>query len=216
MDILPPYLSVHDASPVYKGKCTSDVGAAHRVPLPHHNHTQSTEAPRDCGICTYNDGRVEIWRQYSCWDAPTWYTKCSTWWWDLCIKVLQHGGPTCIKLCQYASTRQDLFSFDICAKLGQLREQNTYHSWDDTEDILRRSVGEGWHHYIHIPLENRNNPIGSGCIAQVYQGYVYSGEDPPALQPSETTAGKGTRSGALTPAAIKVVHPSIARRIGQD
>jgi len=117
--------------------------------------------------------------------------------WDYALWGIEKAGPTWIKLTQWASTRQDLFSPEFCQHFGKLRDETEGHSWKETQRILKEELGaKGLE-----ALEIKNKPIGSGCIAQVYQGKL--------LEPS-VNYPKGTKL------AIKVQHPGIWSKVCVD
>lgn len=106
-------------------------------------------------------------------DEPLWAQRLTDLWWIWLTHTLEEAGPTFVKLGQFASTRQDIFSPAICQRLGRLREATMPHDWSMTENSLREMLGPDWDRYIYISEEDRRKPVGSGCIAQVYRGHVY-------------------------------------------
>lgn len=92
-------------------------------------------------------------------------TSAQTASWDYALWAIEKAGPTYIKLMQWASTRQDLFSPEFCAHFGKLRDNTRGHSFRETRKILREELGEKGLEALEIS----NTPIGSGCIAQVRQ-----------------------------------------------
>jgi aarF domain-containing kinase len=98
---------------------------------------------------------------------------------------------------QWASTRQDLFSPEFCQHFGKLRDETEGHSWKATTKILAEELGDKGLESLKI----RKTPIGSGCIAQVYQGKLL---EPTIHYP------KGTK------VAIKVQHPGIWPKVCVD
>ncbi|KAL7982300.1 hypothetical protein Chor_009898 [Crotalus horridus] len=90
-------------------------------------------------------------------------------WFHLLLKITESCGPTFIKLGQWASTRRDLFSEEFCVKFSKLHIKVIPHSWDYTKHSLEKAFGEVWEKIFMF--ENRE-PIGSGCVAQVYKAYV--------------------------------------------
>ncbi|XP_067855772.1 uncharacterized aarF domain-containing protein kinase 2 [Heptranchias perlo] len=102
----------------------------------------------------------------------------ASFWWDLLLKSTEAAGPTFIKLGQWFSTRRDLFSAEFCDKFSKLHVHVTPHPWDYTKYSMKRAFGEGWRSIFQI--ENKE-PIGSGCIAQVYRAYT----DPRNINNSE-------------------------------
>ncbi|KAK2096742.1 putative aarF domain-containing protein kinase 2 [Saguinus oedipus] len=93
----------------------------------------------------------------------------STLWLQLLLKATETSGPTYIKLGQWASTRRDLFSEAFCARFSKLHVRVTPHPWTHTERFLRKAFGEEWGDILSF--ENRE-PVGSGCVAQVYKAYA--------------------------------------------
>lgn len=83
--------------------------------------------------------------------------------WDYALWAIEKAGPTWIKLMQWASTRQDLFSPEFCAHFSKLQDSTKGHSWKETQRILQEQLGEKGME----ALEMEDTPIGSGCIAQV-------------------------------------------------
>lgn len=66
---------------------------------------------------------------------------------------------------QWATTRADLFSPEFCDYFGKLRDETVGHPWKHTEEIMKTDLGG-----LSERLELDKEPIGSGCIAQVYRG----------------------------------------------
>ncbi|CAI5786248.1 Uncharacterized protein PODLI_1B034273 [Podarcis lilfordi] len=107
-------------------------------------------------------------------------------WLHLLLKATESSGPTYIKLGQWASTRRDLFSEEFCAKFSKLHIKVVPHPWGYTQRSLEKYLGEGWEKVFTFDSQE---PIGSGCIAQVYKAYV----DISALgQPVLKELSKGT------------------------
>jgi aarF domain-containing kinase len=112
-----------------------------------------------------------------------------SWAWKFSLWAIEQSGPFALKLTQWATTRQDLFSPEFCHYFGKLRDETTGHSWWHTQRILAEELGD-----LSAWLELENVPIGSGCIAQVYRGRLKKSVNqyPPN-----------------TEVAIKVQHPGI-------
>ena len=89
--------------------------------------------------------------------------KAQTVAWDYALWAIEKAGPTYIKLMQWASTRQDLFSPEFCAHFGKLQDETRGHSLRVTKAILQQELGEKGLEALKIS----DTPIGSGCIAQV-------------------------------------------------
>ncbi|KAJ6660028.1 hypothetical protein lerEdw1_018226 [Lerista edwardsae] len=105
------------------------------------------------------------------WLYPLTYLSASfkSLWLHLLLKVTESSGPTCIKLGQWASTRRDLFSEEFCTKFSKLHIQVDPHPWDYTKCSLQKAIGEGWEKIFKFDSQE---PVGSGCVAQVYKAYV--------------------------------------------
>jgi len=93
--------------------------------------------------------------------------------WKQTISALERAGPTYIKLAQWASTRSDLFGEETTRRLSKLRDKTRPHKWKDTVKILKEELGDYWENVIQI--DETDTPLGSGCIAQVYDGILKQG-----------------------------------------
>ena len=112
------------------------------------------------------------------------------------LLCFQLAGPTVVKLGQWMSTRRDVFSSKFCDTLSVLHSSVLTHSWEATELALVAMLGEEWESYI---VSITQEPIGSGCVAQVHRGYFFCVEQQRAI-----------------PVAIKVLHPDIRYDIDID
>ncbi|XP_068801622.1 uncharacterized aarF domain-containing protein kinase 2 [Struthio camelus] len=90
-------------------------------------------------------------------------------WLRLLRRAAEAAGPTCVKLGQWASTRRDLFSEAFCAEFSKLHVEVSPHPWGRTDELLRKAFGEGWRGILEFPSRE---PVGSGCVAQVYKAYA--------------------------------------------
>ncbi|XP_069759738.1 uncharacterized aarF domain-containing protein kinase 2 isoform X2 [Narcine bancroftii] len=99
-------------------------------------------------------------------------------WYDVLLRCTESAGPTFIKLGQWFSTRRDLFSAEFCDKFNNLHPHVTPHPWDYTKYSLKRAFGEDWRSIFYF---KNKEPIGSGCITQVYRAYT----DPTNINNSE-------------------------------
>lgn len=104
-------------------------------------------------------------------------TKWASHWLDALLWVTETSGPTFIKLGQWASTRRDIFSQEFCERFSRLHVKVRPHSWAHTKQSLRRAFGESWRRVL---VFDSKEPVGSGCVAQVYRGWarVDQVEDP--------------------------------------
>ncbi|KAI9339627.1 ABC1 family-domain-containing protein [Obelidium mucronatum] len=130
-----------------------------------------------------------------------WFVSILTW-------SLQAAGPAFIKLAQYASSREDLFSFEVCQILGQLQDRGYPHSMGWTrrafriEDVVVLSGSDAHVNSNAQSLqladlfdEFDEVPVGVGAIAQVYKA---------RLRQSQKIV------------AVKVLHPSAFSTINKD
>ncbi|KAL2309871.1 hypothetical protein Nmel_006101 [Mimus melanotis] len=90
-------------------------------------------------------------------------------WLRLLRRAAEAAGPTCIKLGQWASTRRDLFSEAFCDEFSKLHVEVSPHPWGHTDELLRKAFGEDWTGILTFPSRE---PVGSGCVAQVYKAYA--------------------------------------------
>uniref|UniRef100_G3NI61 ABC1 atypical kinase-like domain-containing protein n=1 Tax=Gasterosteus aculeatus aculeatus TaxID=481459 RepID=G3NI61_GASAC len=90
-------------------------------------------------------------------------------WLDALLWVTETSGPTFIKLGQWASTRRDIFSREFCERFSALHVKVRPHSWAHTKQCLRRAFGDGWRRVL---MFDSKEPVGSGCVAQVYRGWA--------------------------------------------
>lgn len=98
-------------------------------------------------------------------------------WLDALLWVTESSGPAFIKLGQWASTRRDIFPQEFCERFSRLHVKVRPHSWAHTKHCLRRAFGEGWR---TVFVFESKEPVGSGCVAQVYRGWARADkvEDP--------------------------------------
>uniref|UniRef100_A0A8C4I3B2 ABC1 atypical kinase-like domain-containing protein n=1 Tax=Dicentrarchus labrax TaxID=13489 RepID=A0A8C4I3B2_DICLA len=104
-------------------------------------------------------------------------TRWASLWVDALLWVTETSGPTFIKLGQWASTRRDIFPQEFCERFSRLHVKVRPHSWAHTKQCLRRAFGEGWRRILEFESKE---PVGSGCVAQVYKGWAKADhvEDP--------------------------------------
>eukprot|EP00299_Pterocystis_sp_00344_P014464 c7171_g1_i2.p1 GENE.c7171_g1_i2~~c7171_g1_i2.p1 ORF type:complete len:529 (+),score=114.26 c7171_g1_i2:196-1587(+) len=106
--------------------------------------------------------------------------------------ALECGGPTFIKLGQWASTRADLFPIDLCVALSKLHHQVA----PLPANVCKRVIEESCSIPITEMFETFDDvPLGSGCIAQVHHA---------------------TLKGSLRPVAVKIQRPGVSESINID
>ncbi|KAI0224744.1 putative aarF domain-containing protein kinase 2 [Lamellibrachia satsuma] len=158
-------------------------------------------------------------------------TSCVIMWRQLLLLTVVHMGPTFIKLGQWASTRRDLFSPEFCNLFSKLHTRATEHTWAVTKSNLEKAFGERW---SKVLLMMDENPIGSGCIAQVHKAYMRADtipdrsllrdwlkdNDMETITPSQDIVSQAgvSQSGYqnLLPVAVKVLHPDIYMSVTRD
>ncbi|XP_007903289.1 uncharacterized aarF domain-containing protein kinase 2 isoform X2 [Callorhinchus milii] len=90
-------------------------------------------------------------------------------WRDQLLKATETSGPTFIKLGQWFSTRQDLFSTQICDMFSKLHVHVIPHTWDYTKHCFRSAFGASWKEIFKMESKD---PMGLGCLTQVYRAYT--------------------------------------------
>ena len=161
--------------------------------------------------------------------------------WRYALFAIQIAGPAFIKLGQWASSRRDLFGEDFCLILSRLHIWCDPHPWEGTVRTLEENLGKGWREHLVIA---HHDPIGSGCVAQVYKGYLNSeavrsenvvdGFDYSRsvenlylanCRSSFNGADRAERNGNISnvdkmdsfiPIAVKVLHPGIVESMQRD
>lgn len=127
-----------------------------------------------------------------CW--LLWNRGGEEWFWRRVVAALQAHGPIAVKFAQWASTRPDLLPHSVCDHFSTLQAAVEPHSLRETERILTEDLGPKWRLFLDVdPV-----PVGSGCMAQVYHGWLSR----TGKQPQEV--------------AIKVCHPGAQDKVELD
>jgi len=130
---------------------------------------------------------------------------------------LNQLGPAFIKLGQWASTRPDLYPPRVIAKLTALQDNvSTAHTMETVESTLTNSFGPHWRERLILDP----NPIGAGCIAQVFKGTLV-GEESLAEQADRSASANERRAQNLKDnkkqqVAVKVIHPHVEAMLKTD
>ena len=124
-----------------------------------------------------------------CKNNPARYNK----WLKFFLKQSERGGAVVIKMCQWASSRPDIFGTDFCEVTKKLQDSTTPHKWTHTEKVIEKAYGKNWRDKLKI----KKDILGSGCIAQVYKGTIM-------------------REDGEEDVAIKVMHPKVREGIDYD
>jgi len=122
---------------------------------------------------------------YSEKNLPDWYLK-----W--CLRCVETSGAAVIKLMQWASGRPDVFGNSFCEVFKRLQDDTTPHAFEHTVLAMEGAYGKEWRGRIRL-----GDVIGSGCIGQVYRGFIVRGEKEQEV-------------------AIKVRHPNICKNMDSD
>jgi aarF domain-containing kinase len=122
------------------------------------------------------------------WNLETLWLRYAVW-------TVESSGAAVTKLFQWAGSRQDLFGLKFCRTFETLQDSTTPHSFSYTNKILKECYGADWSTRIAI---DGGAVLGSGCIGQVYKGFVR----------------KGPHAGSSV--AVKILHPSITSAIDAD
>ena len=107
-------------------------------------------------------------------------------WWRWCLVEVERAGPTFIKLCQWAASRDDLFPVQATRRFARLHDRVEPHAYSETLISVQHAFGDG--------LTIDEAILGSGCVAQVHRGVLEDGRC----------------------VAIKVVHPGVRELVDCD
>ena len=138
-------------------------------------------------------------------------------------------GPTFIKLAQWASTRPDLFPPHLTERLEKLQDGvEVQYPFSYVENTLDESFGTDWRTQMVVDSQ----PIGSGCVAQVFKGTTLvettftslpgtaSKAKSKAAMLLKNSKGDATATVESIPAgtkvAIKLIHPHVEKLVRQD
>lgn len=92
-------------------------------------------------------------------------------WWKLFLSGIEFSGAMFIKLGQWGATRRDIFPENICRNFSRLQRCVQPHSWHFTKYRLKKAFGPNWRK-IFVKFDNNREPIGSGCVAQIYKAWM--------------------------------------------
>ncbi|KAI5117072.1 hypothetical protein M0805_007949 [Coniferiporia weirii] len=146
------------------------------------------------------------------------------WWYGVLVSALQRAGPTFIKLAQWAASRADLFSAELCARMGALHSGGKPHSIQHTRRVIERVFQRPFEDVFE---EFEEKPIGVGAIAQVYRAVLRKDLIPPSyLNPKRSRRGAVAFDPSLpfdpppsvpsAAVAIKILHPRVRNTISRD
>ena len=119
-------------------------------------------------------------------------------WWTWILWAVESNGPALIKWGQWAANRRDLFPPEFCKQFSKLHEMAPMHAWHASQATLEAEFGADWGQSLTLDQE----PIGSGCIAQVYKGVLVDAA--PGGLPAPVDV------------AVKIVHPEVRSYVERD
>jgi len=120
------------------------------------------------------------------------------WWMSMVVKLLERCGAVFIKLGQWAATRPDLFTAEVCAQMTKLQADVAPHPYKKSLQACHNNFGPDLRAEDGSTLTIEPKVLGSGSMGQVHHGVV--------------TQADGTQ----TEVAIKVLHPNIHSRVNLD
>ncbi|KAJ2398583.1 hypothetical protein GGI23_003158 [Coemansia sp. RSA 2559] len=121
------------------------------------------------------------------------------WWYRLVRRQMSGAGPTFVKLSQWAASRTDLFSMQLCVELGRLHDRNKVHSATYSKNAVARAFGVKSIDQVFESFDEK--PLGVGAVAQVHRARFLK----------ELSDG-----GVVQDVAVKVLHPGVERKIRRD
>lgn len=107
------------------------------------------------------------------------FPKLRHYWYVLLVKTLQVGGSSFMKLGQWSATRPDIFPIDLCRELSKLHSTAKTVDFAEIREVLDRELGKS---YKEVFDDFDTEPIGSGCIAQVYKARIKNTDEWVALK----------------------------------
>ncbi|KAH3672857.1 hypothetical protein WICMUC_004079 [Wickerhamomyces mucosus] len=144
-------------------------------------------------------------------------------WYKILRIALENAGASFIKLGQWAGSRTDLFSQELCDELGNLHSNAKQHSIGYTKEILSQSFGG-------LPFDEifesfNEKPIGVGAIAQVYlatlsKRLIDEIDDVSFIKSKRhwffNKISNDPKPSPNQVVAIKVMHPNVVHTIKRD
>eukprot|EP00923_Selenidium_pygospionis_P046253 GHVN01079747.1.p1 GENE.GHVN01079747.1~~GHVN01079747.1.p1 ORF type:complete len:757 (-),score=171.18 GHVN01079747.1:18-2288(-) len=139
--------------------------------------------------------------------------------WDYFFWAAGVIGPSTIKFLQWASTRHDLFDPEFCKRCSRFHCHVSSHPFASTDLQLIEAMGDDWRKKLAIHPE----PIGSGCMAQVYRGALLADVadvgDVGDVRGLDPMGGDELSEVMLTncyPVAVKICHPGVKEQVELD
>ncbi|KAL8228672.1 hypothetical protein R6Q57_013572 [Mikania cordata] len=120
-------------------------------------------------------------------------------WLHLVRRTLEIAGPAFIKWGQWAATRPDLFTRDLCTELSKLHTKAPEHSFSYTKKTIEKAFGRK---ISEIFDDFEEVPVASGSIAQIHRAVL-----------RHKYRGKQIKPLVV---AVKVRHPGVGESIKRD
>ncbi|KAJ2763844.1 hypothetical protein IWQ56_004709 [Coemansia nantahalensis] len=114
-------------------------------------------------------------------------------WYRLLRAQMTRAGPTFVKLAQWAASRTDLFSAQLCLELGQLHDSNRAHPAQASRAAIAEAFGVASIDEVFESFDD--TPLGAGAVAQVHRARL-------AREHQDV--------------AVKVLHPGVESQINRD
>jgi aarF domain-containing kinase len=146
-------------------------------------------------------------------------------WFKLLKWTLENAGPAFLKWGQWAATRPDLFSPNVCETLELLQTQAPMHEYNHTRNVIESSFGEA---IETLFVEFEEQPVASGSIAQVHRAVLSregskraclgnnSSDLYSIIWPSTSERRKETSFAEGSTVAVKVRHPGVSEMMECD
>ena len=80
----------------------------------------------------------------------------------------------------------------VCNSLSKLHTACRAHRWQDTLQTMEEEFGKDWREVLEI---SSGEPIGSGCVAQVYKGTLKTRLTAPSIAEEDERDGEGASEG---------------------
>jgi len=114
--------------------------------------------------------------------------------WQYTFWAINKSGPVFVKFAQWIATRPDLFPETLVSRFSNFHSSVPVHSWKETQHTLDRTF-PNWEEALEII--DRDNPLGSGCMTQVYKARLKTMDPNPIV-------------------AVKVMHPHVREHLEAD
>lgn len=115
-------------------------------------------------------------------------------WYRYLVMTLQAAGPSFIKLGQWAASRADIFSSELCEEMGRLHSKAKHHGMAHTRKVISEAFGKPFEECFE---EFDTAPLGIGAMGQVYKARLKSDQFEGDV-------------------AVKVLHPNVETLVARD